>query len=207
MLFALSTPAIVQAQNKGSNKRTYEVGTLPFSYRINDRFLYKQRYWQPAASAYISSYRDGSNFSWVAQLEYAQRNTDDACADCTDMGDSDFNYRALHVTLAARHTWGQKVNRRWQPFVQPGIFLGSNRFSGYRLGGWGTDNYNYRAFAYGLDMSAGIKIMISPRLPFTLSSKLLTGWEHRNDNSGNSSRNTATTTTLIPLQAGLGYIF
>lgn len=123
------------------------------------------------------------------------------------MGDSEFNYSALNVTLAARHTWGQKSNRRWQPFVQPGIFLGGNHFSGYRLGGWETDNYRYRAFVYGLDMSAGIKIMISPKLPFTLSSKLLTGWELRNDNSGNNSRNTATTTTVIPLQVGLGYIF
>lgn len=203
MLLALSTSAPAQEQHDSSIKRKYEIGTLPFSYQINDRFLYKNSYWQPTASAYISSYRNGSNFSWVAQLEYTQRNTDDACAACTDMGDSDFNYKALNATLAARHTWGQKANKRWQPFVQPGTFLGGNRFSGYRFGGWGTDNYNYKAFAYGLDMSVGIKIMISPKLPFTLTSKLLTGWELRNNNSGNI----ATTTTVIPLQAGLGYIF
>ncbi|RYD99458.1 MAG: hypothetical protein EOP54_04070 [Sphingobacteriales bacterium] len=205
LLFALSTPAI--AQEAPTNKRQYEMGILPFRYHIDNKFLFKNRYWQPVAAVYLSSYRPGSNFSWVAQLEYAGRNTDDACEGCTDLGDSEFNYRSLNVTLAARQTWGQRNNRRWQAFVQPGVFLGGNNFSGYRLGGWGTSEYySYRAFAYGLDLGLGLKFMVTPKIPFTLTSKLLIGWESR-DNKLDNKAAIVSNASATPLQVGLGYIF
>lgn len=203
LLFALSTPSIAQEAPGSNQKRLYEVGALPFRYHIDNKFQYKNSYWQPVASVYLNSYIKGSNFSWVAQLEYAARNTDDACEGCTDMGDSEFSYRSLNLTLAARQTWGQRANSRWQAFVQPGIFLGYNNFSGYRIGGWtGISYYSHKAFAYGLDLGLGLKFMVTPRIPFTLTSKLLIGWESRNNNP-----EIVANTSASPLQLGLGYIF
>lgn len=207
MLLGLSTPAIAQEPPAQSNKRQYEVGILPFRYHIDNKFQYKNSYGQPVASVYLSSYLNGSNFSWIAQLEYANRNTDDACEGCTDIGESAFNYHSLNMTLAARQTWGRRENKRWQAFVQPGIFLGGNNFSGYRTGGWGTNaNYNYRAFAYGLDLGLGVKFMVTPKIPFTLTSKLLIGWESRNNKSDHTT-SLAPNNSAAPLQLGLGYIF
>lgn len=207
MLLGLSTPAIAQELPAQTNKRQYEVGVLPFRYHIDNKFQFKNRYWQPLASVYLSTYRPGSNFSWVAQLEYASRNTDDACEDCTDMGASAFNYHSLNVTLAARQTWGQRENRRWQAFVQPGIFLGGNNFSGYRISGWGAnDNYSHSAFAYGLDLGLGVKFMVTPKIPFTLTSNLLFGWESRTNKLDHTTRIVANN-SVSPLQIGLGYIF
>lgn len=206
MLFALSTPAIAREAAGNNHKRQYEVGALPFRYHIDNKFQYKNSYWQPVAAVYLNSYIKGSNFSWIAQLEYAARNTDDACEGCTDMGNSEFSYRSLNLTLAARQTWGQRANSRWQAFVQPGIFLGGNNFSGYRIGyikGRATyEEYNLKAFAYGLDLGLGLKFMVTPKIPFTLTSKLLIGWESRNNNQGIASN-----TSANPLQLGLGYIF
>lgn len=203
MLFALSTPAIAQEAPGNTHKRQYEVGVLPFRHHIDNKFQYKNSYWQPVAAVYLNSFIKGSNFSWVAQLEYAARNTDDACEGCTDMGDSEFSYRSLNLTLAARQTWGQRANSRWQAFVQPGIFLGYNTFTGYRIGGWtGVSYYSHKAFAYGLDLGLGLKFMVTPRIPFTLTSKLLIGWESRDNKPGIISN-----TSASPLQLGLGYIF
>ncbi len=207
MLVAFSSPVLAQKSTVSTNKRQYEVGVLPLRYHMDNKFQYKNNYWQPLAAAYLSTYKAGSNFSWMAQLEYSSRNTDDACEGCTDMGESDFNYSALNVTLAARQTWGQRTNRRWQAFLQPGIFLGHNSFAGYRIGGWwGYSNYSYRAFAYGLDLGLGVKFMITPKIPFTLTSKLLIGWESRTnrpDNAPGLSEHISAT----PLQIGLAYIF
>ena len=207
MFIALSTPAIAQETPVNNAKRQYELGALPFRYHVDHKFQFKNSYWQPLASVYLSSYRKGSNFSWVAQLEYAERKTDDACEDCTDMGDSEFNYRSLNLTLAARQTWGQRTNSRWQAFVQPGIFLGAHNFTGYRQGGWGgLDHYHHKAFTYGLDFGLGIKYMITPKVPFTLISKLLIGWESRTNQPANTSA-IQSNTSATPIQIGLGYIF
>lgn len=214
LLFCLNPGMQAKAQEEKDQPPAtfvHEVGTMPLSYEyVGFQTVFLDRPWKLMPNVYYIRHRTSSNISWVAMLNYSFRNKP-----YVHYSEHD-RYREHHpvLTVAPRYTWGQKLNWRLRPFVQPGLFVAyghAQTTMSYTIDGNIVEDYGSltKSFGFGVDLSAGVRFMLTPKFIFTLNARTQLGRSfYRNSGEGYRSGWYRDASSMIqPLQAGVGYVF